>query len=59
MTEIEKAMAAKVRAAKRLKEAQDEMDICEAMYEGLIDSTKSAHANTLMFKYLTNKANIS
>ena len=37
MTEIEKAMAAKVRAAKRLKEAQDEMDICEAMYESLID----------------------
>jgi len=59
MTEIEKAMAAKVRAAKRLKEAQDEMDICEAIYEGLIDSTKTANCNTLMFKYLTNKANIS
>jgi hypothetical protein len=59
MTEIEKAMAAKVRAAKMLKEAQDEMDICEAMYESLIDSTKSANCNTLMFKYLTNKANIS
>jgi len=42
MTEIEKAMAAKVRAAKMLKEAQDEMDICEAI-----------------FKYVTNKANIS
>ena len=29
MTEIQKAIAAKVRAAKMLKEAQDEMDICD------------------------------
>jgi len=57
MTEIEKAIAAKVRAAKMLKQAQDEMDICEAMYEGLIDNTKAAHCNTLMFKYLTNLTN--
>ena len=54
MTEIEKAIAAKVRAAKMLKQAQDEMDICEAIYEGLIDNTKSGHCNTLIFKYLTN-----
>ena len=59
MTEIEKAISAKVRAAKMLKQAQDEMDICEAMYESLIDSTKSANCNTLIFKYLKNKANIS
>ena len=59
MTEIEKAISAKVRAAKMLKQAQDEMDICEAMYDSLIDSTKSANCNTLIFKYLTNKANIS
>ena len=36
MTEIEKAMAAKVRAAKRLKEAQDEMDICECLLQTAI-----------------------
>ena len=29
MTEIQKAIAAKVRAAKMLKEAQDEMEICD------------------------------
>ena len=29
MTEIQKAIAAKIRASKMLKEAQDEMDICE------------------------------
>ncbi len=36
MTEIQKAIAAKVRAAKRLREAQDEMDICESLLQTAI-----------------------
>ena len=49
MTEIQKAIAAKVRAKKMLKEAQDEMDICECLLQtAILDLVPETELNEII-----------